>query len=155
MTKPSFVYVTYIASTPEKVFRAIVDPEIACQFWRDPTGDGPARENVSDWKKGSRWQHRRHGTHEVDVAGNVLESTPPRKLVLTWARPSEVDDETKHSRVTFDVEQHGNLVRLTVTHEDLEKDPRMLESISGGWPKILANLKTLLETGHSLERTDS
>lgn len=62
-----------------------------------------------------------------------------------------MDDATKHSRVTFDLDpQGGGLVRLTVTHEDLERDPQMLEGISGGWPKVLSNLKTLLETGRPL-----
>ena len=87
----------------------------------------------------------------VDVVGTVVESTPPRRLVFTWARPKEAEDESKHSRVTFDIEPQGDaLVRLTVTHEDLEHDPKMLAGISGGWPSVLSNLKTLLETGHAL-----
>ena len=62
----------------------------------------------------------------------------------------------KHSRVTFDIESHGDgLIRLTVTHKDLEHDPKMLEGISNGWPKVLSNLKTLLETGHTLPRSPS
>lgn len=151
-TKPSFVYVTYIATTPEKAWRAVVDPDIARQYWADPTSSSPAHVNVSDWKPGSRWEHQRvDDARTVDVVGTVIESTPPRRLVLTWARPAEAADKSKHSRVTFDIEPHGGgLVRLTVTHEDLENDPKMLTSISGGWPKILANLKTLLETGRAL-----
>jgi len=87
----------------------------------------------------------------VDMVGKVVESTPPRRLVITWARPKEAGDNSKHSRVTFDIEPQGDgLVRLTVTHEDLERDPQMFESISNGWPKVLSNLETLLETGRAL-----
>ena len=110
--------------------------------------------NVSDWKPGSRWEHQRvDDAHTVDIVGKVVESTPPRRLVLTWARPKEAEDESKHSRVTFDIEPQGDgLVRLTVTHEDLERDPQMLAGISGGWPRVLSNLKTLLETGQPFPR---
>jgi len=150
MTKPSFVYVTYIATTPEKVYRALVDTEITRQYWLG--GSGPARVNVSDWKPGSRWEHTRDdATRAVDVVGTVVETTPPRRLIITWARPSEADDASKHSRVTFDIEpQNDRLVRLTVTHEDLEHDPKMLASISGGWPQVVSNLKTFLATGEAL-----
>lgn len=155
MSKPSFVYVTYIATTAEKVWNAIVDPALARQYWNDPgkpSPDHPAHTNVSDWKVGSTWEHQRaDDTRAIDIAGAVVESNPPRRLVLTWARPKELDDVSKHSRVTFDIEPQGDtLVRLTVTHEDLEKDPQMLSGISGGWPKVLSNLKTFLETGRPM-----
>lgn len=154
MNKPSYVYVTYISTTPEKVWRALVDTDLARQYWTDPAADHPAHVNVSDWKPGSRWEHQRaDDTHTVDVTGKVIESDPPRRLVLSWARPKDADDDSKHSRVTFDVEPQGaRLVRLTVTHEDLEHDLPMLAGVSTGWPKILSNLKTWLETGHSLQR---
>lgn len=155
MTKPSYVYVTYIATTPEKVWRAVVDPDVTREYWLGPSG--PARVNVSDWKPGSRWEHQRaDDTRTVDIVGKVVESTPPRRLVLTWARPKEAEDNSKHSRVTFDIEPQGDgLIRLTVTHEDLERDPQMLAGISGGWPKVLSNLKTLLETGRALPHAPS
>jgi uncharacterized protein YndB with AHSA1/START domain len=152
MTKPSFVYVTYIATTPQKVWQALVDTDVTGQYWADPTADRPAHVNVSDWTPGSRWEHQRlDEAHTVDIVGKVVESAPPRRLVLTWARPSDADDAAKHSRVTFDIEPHGDrLVRLTVTHEELEKDPQMLAGVSSGWPAVLSNLKTLLETGRAL-----
>ena len=79
---------------------------------------------------------------------------PPRRLVYTWARPSEAEDETKHSRVAIDIEPQGaGLVRLTVAHQDLERDPQMLAGISGGWPQVLSNLKTFLETSRPLPRS--
>jgi len=157
MKKPSFVYVTYIATAPEKVWRALIDTEVMRQYWADPTDDDPAHENVSDWKVGSQWEHRRvDDTRTVDIVGTVVESIPLRRLVITWARPKDAGDDSKHSRVTFDIEPHGGgLIRLTVTHEDLERDPKMLEGISNGWPKVLSNLKTLLETGRALPRIPS
>ncbi len=152
MTKPSFIYATYIATTADKVWQALVDADIARVYWRDPTGEGAAHVNVSDWQKGSRWEHQRDDAEgTVDIVGTVIESLPPSRLVLTWARPQDEADAAKHSRVTFEIVPEGAaMVRLTVTHEDLEDDPKMLSSISGGWPKILSNLKTLLETGHVL-----
>ena len=151
MKKPDYVYVTYIATTAEKLWQALIDTDITRQYWVDPSA-GCARVNVSDWKPGSRWEHRRvdeAGT--VDILGKVVETTPPRRLVLSWARPSDVDNDEKHSRVSFDIEPYtGGLVRLTVTHDDLAGDLQMLEGISGGWPKVLSNLKTLLETGRPL-----
>jgi uncharacterized protein YndB with AHSA1/START domain len=92
----------------------------------------------------------------VDIVGKVVESNPPRRLVFTWARPNEAEDGSKHSRVAIDIEPLGDgLVRLTVAHEDLERDPQMLAGISGGWPKVLSNLKTLLETGRTLPHPTS
>ena len=157
MTKPSFVYVTYIATTPEKIWHALIDSDITRQYWVDPTSDSPAHVNVSDWRHGSSWEHQRvDDARTVDMTGTVIESTPPRRLVLSWARPKEAEDATKHSRVSFDIEAQGKgLTRLTVTHEDLERDPQMLDGISGGWPKILSNLKTLLETGRALQDSAS
>ena len=155
MTKPSFVYVTYIATTPERVWQALVDTDVTRQYWVDPTADSPAHVNVSDWRPGSRWEHQRvDDARTVDMVGKVVESTPPRRLVLSWSRPKDAEDDAMHSRVTFDIESHGErLIRLTVTHEDLERDPQMLAGVSGGWPKILSNLKTLLETGRALSRS--
>ena len=153
MKKPSFVYVTYIATTPQKVWQAFVDTDVMGQYWVGPTADC-ARVNVSDWKVGSPWEHQRDdATRTVDIVGKVVESDPPRRLVYTWARPADAQDNAKHSRVAIDIEPHiDGLVRLTVTHEDLERDPQMLAGISGGWPMVLSNLKTLLETGRTLPR---
>jgi uncharacterized protein YndB with AHSA1/START domain len=148
------VYVTYIATTPEKLWQALVDTDVMAKYWVGLKADSLAHVNVSDWKPGSRWEHQRlDEARTVDVAGTVIESTPPRRLVYSWARPKEIDDATKHSRVIFDIEPQGAaFIRLTVTHEGLERDPQMLAGISGGWPQILSNLKSLLETGRALPR---
>ena len=150
--KPDYVYVTYIATTPEKAWQALTEVDVMRQWWADPKA-GCARVNVSDWQPGSDWKHQRaDGSNIVDCLGKVVEFTPPSRMVLTWGRPSEEHQLEKHSRLTIDVEPYtDDLVRLTVTHDQL--DESMLEGISGGWPKILSNLKTLLETGHPLPST--
>jgi uncharacterized protein YndB with AHSA1/START domain len=150
MTKPDFVYTTYIATTPEKLWQALVDVDMMAAYWGDPQGKAPAYVNISDWQPGSSWKRERlDAARTLDMVGEVVESTPPSRLVLTWARPREAEDAAKHSRVSMDIVPFGDaMVRLTVTHENL--DPEMLSGISGGWPMVLSNLKTLLETGRSL-----
>ncbi|KFN41339.1 hypothetical protein N789_05550 [Arenimonas oryziterrae DSM 21050 = YC6267] len=145
---------TYIATTPEKVWQAITDTEITRQYWVDPKA-GCSRVNVSDWQPGSRWEHQRiDEAHTVDILGKVIESTPPTRLVISWARPADVDNGARHSRVVFDIEHYvDGTVRLTVTHDEL--DAEMLKGISGGWPTVLSNLKTLLETGRALPGTSA
>jgi uncharacterized protein YndB with AHSA1/START domain len=147
-TKPSYVYVTYIATTPEKVWQALTDTDVTQEYRVGPNG-GCSRVNLSDWNPGSTWEHQRDDeTHAVDITGKVIESAPPWRLVISWARPSEAADEAKHSRVTFNIESlREGLVRLTVLHEDLERDLPMLAGIPSGWPSVLSKLKTLLETG--------
>jgi uncharacterized protein YndB with AHSA1/START domain len=149
MKKPDYVYVTYIQTSPEKAWQALTDTDVMRQWWADPKG-GCARVNVSDWQPGSDWKHQRaDGSDIVDILGKVVEFTPPRRMVLTWGRTSEEHDVSKHSRLTIEVEAYTDaLVRLTVTHDQL--DESMLKGISGGWPTVLSNLKTLLETGRPL-----
>ncbi len=153
-TKPSYVYVTYIAITPEKAWKAITETDLMRHWWVDPSA-GCSRVNVSDWKPGSKWEHTRaDGSNIVDIVGKVIENTPPRRLAFSWARPAEEADASKHSSVAFDIEPYSEgLIRLTVSHSGLENDPQMLEGISGGWPKVLSNLKTFLETGSALPHT--
>jgi uncharacterized protein YndB with AHSA1/START domain len=153
MTRPRFEYVTYIATTPEKLWQALVDPDQMRQYWIDPSGGDPGHVNVSDWKPGSPWEHQRlDPARTVDVVGKIIESSAPHRLALTWSRPNESDDKTRQSRVSFDIEPKGaGLVRLTVTHEDLEPGPEMLADIAAGWSMVLSNLQTLLETGRPLQ----
>ncbi|HSB10241.1 MAG TPA: SRPBCC family protein [Blastocatellia bacterium] len=139
MDKPKFVYVSYINSTPEKVWNALIDPEVTKQYWWN-------HHNASDWKAGSRWEHRDYDSKRVDIVGQVVESTPPRRLVVTWALPADEGNKDKTSRVTYDIEPaKEGVVRLTVTHEELYQE--MYESVSFGWPAVVSALKTLLETG--------
>lgn len=141
--RPCFVYVTYIESTPERVWEALTNPDLSGQYW----GHG----NVSDWQPGSCWEHRRvDGSGIADVVGTVLESAPPRRLAMTFDSPGQ-EPPGGPSKVTFDVEPYHEIVRLTVTHENLAGDDA-LEAVSAGWPAVCANLKSLLETGHVLPR---
>jgi uncharacterized protein YndB with AHSA1/START domain len=145
MDKPQFVYVTYISTTPEKLWRALIDPETTVQYWQ--------HVNLSDWKPGSRWEHR-HENHDgtLRLVGRVIESTPPRRLVLTWAFPADESNEEKHTRVTFEIEPAGEVVRLTVTHDRLEPGSEMMSGITKGWPKVISSLKSLLEVGRPLPK---
>jgi uncharacterized protein YndB with AHSA1/START domain len=138
MTNPDFIYTTYIKSTAEKVWSAITNPEFARQYW--------GHENISDWKKGSEWKMVAAGGGEIKTVGKVLESSPPKRLVLTWASPQNKADE---SQVVFDLSVTGDLVRLDVVHSKLSAD--MGRAISGGWPRVLAGMKTFLETGEVLD----
>jgi uncharacterized protein YndB with AHSA1/START domain/DNA-binding transcriptional ArsR family regulator len=137
--KPTFVYVTYIQSTPERVWHALTDADLTAEYW--------GHSNISDWRPGSAWEHRRlDGSNIADVVGTVLESTPPTRLVMTFGEPGGTP---LPSTVTFDIEPHQDIVRLTVTQEGLA-DEDALHVVSTGWPAVVANLKSLLETGHAL-----
>jgi uncharacterized protein YndB with AHSA1/START domain/DNA-binding transcriptional ArsR family regulator len=139
--RPSYVYVTYIESSPERVWQALTHEDLTARYW--------GHSNVSDWKAGSAWEHRRvDGSGIADVTGTVLESVPPRRLTVTFDAPGE-DPPGGPSTVTFDIEPYHEIVRLTVTHQNLADDAA-LKAISAGWPAVCANLKSLLETGHVL-----
>ncbi len=139
-----FAYVIYIRATPKAIWKGLLDPEMTRQYWM--------HDNVSDWQPGSPWTHRRaDAAGTVDIAGEVVESGPLRRLVLTWAPPKDAGNPAKTSRVAFELEPEdwpgGPWTRLRVSHTDLEPDSEMLHSISYGWPALMSGLKTLLETG--------
>lgn len=143
MPKSKFSYETYIATTAEALWKALLDGEFTRQYW--------GHENVSDWQPGSEWEHQRaDATRAVVVLGEVLEASAPNRLVITWADPRDRGKKERHSRVTFDIETVGDIVRLTVTHEDLEQGSDMERKVSHGWPRVLSSLKSLLETGRPL-----
>lgn len=142
MDKPQFVYVTYIATTPDKLWNALMDSKMTRQYWH--------HDNVSDWKPDSRWEHQRNGEKKIDVVGKVLEIQPPRRLVLSWAFPADENRPDRHSRVTFEIEPHRDVVKLTVVHDQLDGQGDMEKGIVRGWPMVLSSLKTLLERGEAL-----
>ena len=138
---PTYVYVTYIRATPEEVWTALTDADMTARYW--------GHRNVSDWQEGSTWQHlRTDGSGIADVTGTVVEAAPPERLVLTF--PGSDEQRTgRPSRVTFTIEPYQDIVRLTVRHDDLPTDEDR-EAVAAGWPAVLANLKSLLETGDVL-----
>ncbi len=141
MQKPKLVYTTYIRSTPKDVWAAITKPEFTRQYW-----GGLA--NISDWKKGSTWQHMTAGEPpEAWITGKVLESTPPKRLVLSWADPDNLADK---SRVTFEIEIIKDSVCLTVTHDQFKARSPMAAKVNSGWPRVLSSMKSFLETGKGL-----
>lgn len=144
MTAETFVYVTYIVSTPQKVFEAITRPDIARRYW--------GHENVSDWQPGSKWEHiRANDERTVELIGQVIEIAPPNRLVISWANASQAADPSKHSRVTFEIEEYDNMVKLTVTHDELEAGSGMEKGIKRGWPVVLSSMKSFLETGSGID----
>jgi uncharacterized protein YndB with AHSA1/START domain/DNA-binding transcriptional ArsR family regulator len=138
---PTYVYVTYIRATPEQVWQALTDADLTARYW--------GHRNESDWQEGSTWQHlRTDGSGISDVTGTVLEVRPLERLVITFPGSDEQRDGSP-SRVTFTIEPHQEIVRLTVRHEDLPTEADR-EAVAAGWPAVLANLKSLLETGEVL-----
>ena len=145
MAKCQFTYVTYIAAAPGQVWKALFDPALTRQYWQ--------HDNVSDWLRGSVWEHRRaNKARTLDLVGKVVESSPPRRLIVTWADPADAARKEKHSRVTLQVAPYRGVTRLSVLHDRLEAGSAMLEGITDGWPKVFASLKSLLEAGHALPR---
>ncbi|MGD0144748.1 MAG: SRPBCC family protein [Rhizomicrobium sp.] len=139
-----FVYVTYIQTTPEKLWEALIKPEFTKQYWMGVS-------QISDWKVGSSWNLQFSDGRVADT-GEVLEIDPPRRLVVSWQNEFRQDlKEEGHSRATFDIAMVGKVVMLTVTHEIAREGSKLIEAVSGGWPAILSGLKTLLETGKVLE----
>ncbi|AWU98207.1 hypothetical protein DM992_00465 [Burkholderia sp. JP2-270] len=145
MGNPAFVYVTFIAATPERVFDTLTNAELTKDYWVRH------RNASSDWRPGSRWEHQDYDDpSRVDIVGEVVENDPPHRLVVTWRTPSGDGEE---SRVTYLVEPHEGVVKLTVTHDGLVAGLEMDRGIRGGWPVVLSSLKTLLETGQALPFT--
>ena len=141
MRKPEFVYVTYIETTAEKLWEALTDGDFHERYWF-------GHRAVSDWQVGSPYTFSKQGKPSVE--GKVLISEPPKKLAYTWD-PCSADTKLEGtSRVTFDLEPRGKVVRLTVTHDNLHEGGKTLRDISGGWPMVIASLKSLLETGRAL-----
>jgi uncharacterized protein YndB with AHSA1/START domain len=146
MPDSRFVYVTYIRATPEKLWQALIEPEFTRRFWFESWQE-------SAWKTGTSW-HLMLPDGRVGDSGEILEIEPPRRLVLSWRNEFMPEmREEGYSRMTYELEQKGASVKLTVIHEMDRAGSKLIEGVSGGWPMILSSLKSLLETGDSLEET--
>ena len=142
MSKPVFVYTTYIETTPEKLWEALTSSEFSRQYWF-------GTELRTDWTIGSPFALVMNGT-PTDV-GEILEFERPRRLSYTFRHV--LKDELRNERptkVVFTIEQHGKFAKLTLTHEGFAEASKLLDGISKGWPAIMSSLKSLLETGRAL-----
>jgi uncharacterized protein YndB with AHSA1/START domain/DNA-binding transcriptional ArsR family regulator len=139
--QPAYVYTIFVESTPERVWHAITDPDVSGEYW--------GHHNVcAAWQAGAPWKHvRTDGSGIADVVGTVLVADPPRKLSMTFDAPGDAPAGGP-STVTFDIEPFHDIVRLTVTHQNIPDEQR--DAVADGWPAVLSNLKSLLETGRVL-----
>ena len=147
MSDAKFVYVTYIRATPERIWEALTTPEFQRKFWFGGHQD-------SEWRDGSSWTLRMPEIGIAD-AGEILEAERPKKIVIKWR--NEFRPELKaagFTRCTYEIEAAGEMTKLTVIHEAPATGQPMIEAVSNGWPMILSSLKSLLETGQPLPRTD-
>jgi uncharacterized protein YndB with AHSA1/START domain len=157
--KPQFVYTTYIRTTPERLWQALTEPAFTRRWWRT-TFD-------TDWTAGASMVWDNNGIVIADPEQVVLESDPYRRLAYTWHTFTPELNERLHfgdelfaklagerrSRVAFDIEPVGDMVKLTVVHDDFEPGSTAATMVQNGWPVLLSSLKTLLETGEPLART--
>ncbi len=160
MEETTFVYTTYIHATPERVWLGLTDPVFTKRYWGGVSFP-------SDWAKGSTYDvaYEESGLVISDPAQVVLESDPYRRLAYTWhtftsawgAFHGKTEEEVarwsseSRSKVAFEIEDAGGgVVRLTVVHDGFDPGSEVLQGISGGWPAVMASLKTLLETGSAL-----
>jgi uncharacterized protein YndB with AHSA1/START domain len=145
--KPKFVYVIYIAATPDRVWQALTDPDQTEKYWF-------GFRVTANGKAGAAFIARNPGGEDFDK-GVILESDPPRRLSCTWRPQHDNDRHERPSRVTFDLAPLRGQVRLTIVHDDFDEGSKAFESISKGWPAVLSSLKSFLETGRALEMSTS
>jgi len=139
-TPTTYVYVTFIRTTPETVWAALTSPQTMKEYWFD-------MHQESDWKPGSPWRLLFADGRVADT-GEILEADPPRRLVFRWR--NEFRPELKAegpARCTYEIEPVEGAVKLTVTHAMDRPNTKFIAAVSGGWPLVLSNLKSLLETG--------
>lgn len=139
MGKSTFVYVTYIRTTQDTLWSALTEEEFQKQYWFGMHGE-------SDWTAGSPWKLV-SSSGEVYDAGEIVEADPPRRMVIRWVNQKPELKAEGDSFCTMELEPDGTAVKLTITHTIDREPSKLLAAVSGGWPKVLSNLKSLLETG--------
>jgi uncharacterized protein YndB with AHSA1/START domain len=143
MARSTFVYVIYIRTTPERLWSALTDAEFMKQYWFGVHGE-------SKWTPGSSWKLV-SGDGQIMDAGEIVESEPPRRLVIRWQNQFKPELKAEgESQCTMELEPSGTAVKLSITHT-IEREPsKFIVAVSGGWPKVISNLKSLLETGSAV-----
>ena len=140
MARSTFVYVTYIRTTREELWSALTDAEFMRQYWFGMRCE-------SEWTAGSPWKLV-SGEGQVFDAGEIVEAEPPRRLVIRWQHQLKPELKAEGaSRCTMELEPTAGAVKLSITHTIEVEPSRLIEAVSGGWPKVISNLKSLLETG--------
>lgn len=135
-----FVYVTYIRTTPERLWAALTNSEFSKQYWLGVTAE-------ADWRLGGSWQLVYPGGRTTD-SGEIIEFEPPRHIAIRWRHEMNPDLIAEGwTRCTMDLEPVGDAVKLTISHSIDREDSKFIAAVSGGWPQILSNLKSILETG--------
>jgi uncharacterized protein YndB with AHSA1/START domain len=141
--KSSFVYVTYIRTTPEKLWAALTTSEFIKKYWF-------GMDIETDWKAGSAWKLVFPDGRVAD-AGGIVEIDKPKRLILRWRNQFRPElHEEGYARCAIEIEPAGEVVKLTITHDIDKPGSKLIGAVSVGWPKILSSLKTLLETGTAL-----
>jgi uncharacterized protein YndB with AHSA1/START domain len=143
MARSTFVYVSYIRTTPEELWSALTDGEFMKQYWFGTHCE-------SEWTPGSSWKMV-YPDGSITDSGKIVEAEPPRRLVIRWQ--NQIKPELKaegESLCTLELEPSGTAVKLSITHT-IEREPStLIAAVSGGWPKVISNLKSLLETGSAV-----
>jgi uncharacterized protein YndB with AHSA1/START domain len=140
VTQSQFVYVTFIRTTPEQLWSALTDPDFMKQYWF-------GTHFQTDWKVGSAWRLTFADGRIADV-GEIVAFDPPRRLALKWRNEWKPELKAEgYSHCTMELEPMADAVKLTITHGMDRAESKFIEAVSGGWPRILSNLKSLLETG--------
>jgi uncharacterized protein YndB with AHSA1/START domain len=143
MTGSKFVYVIHIATTPEKLWDALTQPEFTKRYWAETWQE-------SEWKVGADWRLMIPDGRVGDV-GKILEIDPPNKLVIEWSIDFQPHLKAEGpTRVTYLLQPAGTAVKLTLIQETPAPDSKIIGAMSQGWPHLLASLKSLLETGEPL-----
>jgi uncharacterized protein YndB with AHSA1/START domain len=141
--KSSFVYVTYIRTTPDALWKALTTSEFMRKYWFGVTFE-------TDWKVGSPWKMA-YPDGRVTDAGEILEFDPPRRMMLKWKHENRPELAAEgYALCSIAIEPHDGAMKLTIDHTIERPGSKLIEAVSGGWPRILANLKSLLETGEVL-----
>lgn len=143
MARSTYVYISYIRTTPERLWSALTDAEFMKQYWFGMHGE-------SQWTAGSAWQLV-SGDGQIMDSGEIVEADPPRRLVIRWQNQWKPELKAEgHSLCTMELEPSGSAVRLSITHTIEREHSKFIEAVSGGWPKVISGLKSLLETGSAV-----